>query len=606
MTISSTTTSTQITSNGAVTDFTAAFRVLDPSHIAVYHIVGGVATLKTLDVDYEVPVVGTATTTVTFNVAPATGIVRMDLNAPFTQLSRYVNADKFPAQSHEDALDKLTQLAQQVNSRVDSCVKYEAIPSSFDPELPAPIAGKGIRFNDNGDGLTTFFLAELGEPALREDLASTAVGEGAALIGWPTGYGINQARTGQHFAQNGAAIHRLGDRLFVGSAADNDGAFPNVAQDWFSAFQVATGIGTGSIAFSVIAAISGPDANSAIPLIGAARTVNFTSAGATALGVMGVAVNNHASLSTHAYGGYFEGHAVTATAGPTYAVEMDTRAVIAQSSATPFQQGSTHTLQIAHGCGVEGGEITASFSGTTMTVTAVALLAGYTLQIGTRIYGAGISAGTTISALGTGTGGTGTYTLNNSHTLASRQIQVSKYFNASAAAYIAPNPGQFKSGIVFASNSIEGCDGVNGVGEAVAMAKGHYIRWYAAGGVGTSLMYSSATTAAGSVNLELADGKIKVNEATTGALAAAFNVATGYVNYLDCYGATAGNGVRILAGGTDANIDISIEPKGTGRLKVGTASTAATTPASFSAARYLPIKDSSGTVYYLPLATVTW
>lgn len=54
---------------------------------------------------------------------------------------------------------------------------------------------------------------------------------------------------------------------------------------------------------------------------------------------------------------------------------------------------------------------TASFSGTTMTVTAVA---SGTLAVGQTINGAFIPAGTTITALGTGAGGTGTYTLNNS------------------------------------------------------------------------------------------------------------------------------------------------------------------------------------------------
>lgn len=41
-------------------------------------------------------------------------------------------------------------------------------------------------------------------------------------------------------------------------------------------------------------------------------------------------------------------------------------------------------------------------------------------------------------------------------------------------------------------------------------------------------------------------------------------------------------------------------------LQLGTTSSAAGTPGSFSAARYLPIKDGSGTTYYIPLGTTTW
>jgi hypothetical protein len=63
---------------------------------------------------------------------------------------------------------------------------------------------------------------------------------------------------------------------------------------------------------------------------------------------------------------------------------------------------------------------TASISGTTMTVTA-APTAG-TIAIGQVISGTGVTAGTTITALGTGTGGVGTYTVSASQTVASTAI----------------------------------------------------------------------------------------------------------------------------------------------------------------------------------------
>lgn len=63
--------------------------------------------------------------------------------------------------------------------------------------------------------------------------------------------------------------------------------------------------------------------------------------------------------------------------------------------------------------------ITGSMSGTTLTVTAVA---SGTLYIGQTIQGAGILSGTIITALGTGTGGTGTYTINKSQTIASETM----------------------------------------------------------------------------------------------------------------------------------------------------------------------------------------
>lgn len=66
-----------------------------------------------------------------------------------------------------------------------------------------------------------------------------------------------------------------------------------------------------------------------------------------------------------------------------------------------------------------GAIITASMSGTTMTVTAVS---SGTLYVGQTIQGAGITTQTIITALGSGSGGTGTYTINNSQTISSETM----------------------------------------------------------------------------------------------------------------------------------------------------------------------------------------
>jgi len=62
---------------------------------------------------------------------------------------------------------------------------------------------------------------------------------------------------------------------------------------------------------------------------------------------------------------------------------------------------------------------TGSISTTTLTVSSV--LSG-TIAVGQAIFGQGIAQNTVITALGTGTGGTGTYTISNSQTVASTTI----------------------------------------------------------------------------------------------------------------------------------------------------------------------------------------
>jgi len=66
-----------------------------------------------------------------------------------------------------------------------------------------------------------------------------------------------------------------------------------------------------------------------------------------------------------------------------------------------------------------GTYVTGSISSTTLTVTAVNAGA---LQVGSVIEGTGIAVGTTITALGTGTGGVGTYTVNIAQQLNSTSI----------------------------------------------------------------------------------------------------------------------------------------------------------------------------------------
>lgn len=66
-----------------------------------------------------------------------------------------------------------------------------------------------------------------------------------------------------------------------------------------------------------------------------------------------------------------------------------------------------------------GAVVTGAISGTTLTVSAVT---SGTLVVGQTIQGSTVTAQTIITALGTGTGGIGTYTVNNSQTVTSRTL----------------------------------------------------------------------------------------------------------------------------------------------------------------------------------------
>src|SRR4030095_309773 len=54
--------------------------------------------------------------------------------------------------------------------------------------------------------------------------------------------------------------------------------------------------------------------------------------------------------------------------------------------------------------------------------------------------------------------------------------------DASLAIGIVANAAQFRTGIMFGDDAIDGTDGVTGTGEAISFAKGHKQNWYYAGG----------------------------------------------------------------------------------------------------------------------------
>lgn len=64
-------------------------------------------------------------------------------------------------------------------------------------------------------------------------------------------------------------------------------------------------------------------------------------------------------------------------------------------------------------------KFTGSIAGNILTVTDVAF---GTILVGATVFGVGVADGTTIQSLGTGTGGVGTYNVNNSQTVGSRTL----------------------------------------------------------------------------------------------------------------------------------------------------------------------------------------
>jgi len=164
------------------------------------------------------------------------------------------------------------------------------------------------------------------------------------------------------FSQNGADIQRVG-RLMAGDAQRSDLAFPNVEQDWFTAFQVAQGFPNGAILAAQIAGITQAapvGSGSAFGGLFASQSLPFNSAGTSCIGLGAFAVNNNATLATQAWGLYVEAHKTTAAVQSAIGIEVDTRQTVATVNPHPWQQGDVIGIQVASGAEFGSGLFDAS------------------------------------------------------------------------------------------------------------------------------------------------------------------------------------------------------------------------------------------------------
>ena len=148
MTISTTNNRDAFTGDGSQTSYPLTYPVTDSSHVDVSVDDSTVSTS-----DYSVTLSGSSATVV-FNTAPASAakiVIRRIV--PKTQTVDYVPYDTFPAETHEAALDKLTQVDQQLQEEIDRAMQMPVSDSTTSTYLPLPSAGKALKWNSAGNAL---------------------------------------------------------------------------------------------------------------------------------------------------------------------------------------------------------------------------------------------------------------------------------------------------------------------------------------------------------------------------------------------------------------------------------------------------------------------
>jgi hypothetical protein len=158
MTISSTNTKNSYSGDGSTVAFSYTFKILDDDDITVILRTNatGTETVQSKTTHYSVSGVGNAGGgTITFVSAPATTVTVVLLrNVPLTQTTDYTPNDPFPAVTHEDALDKLTLMAQDTQEEVDRSIKLSRTNTMTSTEFTVGAtdrANKVFAFDSSGE-----------------------------------------------------------------------------------------------------------------------------------------------------------------------------------------------------------------------------------------------------------------------------------------------------------------------------------------------------------------------------------------------------------------------------------------------------------------------
>ncbi len=160
MTVSSTLSRQTFSCDGSTRVFTLPFRVLASTEVVGYLLTTatGASALLTNGADFTVTGVGTAnaivTTTATYGSAYQVRFIRATAR---TQLTDYRDNDPFPEESHEEALDRLTHISQEIDGIAARAITFpepesgQSLPSALSRALTT------LGFDASGN-LTTYDL----------------------------------------------------------------------------------------------------------------------------------------------------------------------------------------------------------------------------------------------------------------------------------------------------------------------------------------------------------------------------------------------------------------------------------------------------------------
>jgi microcystin-dependent protein len=190
MTVSSETNKVSYNGGGGVVTFPYTFKIFaDEDLLVVIRDADGVETTQALTSDYTVTGAGSDSGgNVVMGTAPVSGetlVIKRELE--LVQETDYPPNDPFPAEAHEDALDRLTMEVQQLKEEIDRAFTFPlTYAGSGSKEMPEPLADYLLGWKSDGTGLenktglsanavVTSFMATL--------LAASTAGAAQTILG---------------------------------------------------------------------------------------------------------------------------------------------------------------------------------------------------------------------------------------------------------------------------------------------------------------------------------------------------------------------------------------------------------------------------------------
>ncbi len=159
MTISSTTVKNSYSGDGSTTQFNYTFKIFADSDLQVIiRSAAGTETVKTITTHYTVAGAGnTNGGSITFtsgNIPTATETVVLRRAVPQTQAIDYIANDPFPAESHEEGLDRAAMTTQQIQEELDRAIKLSRTNTMTSTEFTVGAttrANKVLAFDSSGE-----------------------------------------------------------------------------------------------------------------------------------------------------------------------------------------------------------------------------------------------------------------------------------------------------------------------------------------------------------------------------------------------------------------------------------------------------------------------